>query len=136
MDFNQTKQEKLFLQMIREFAEKEIKPLAAEIDEEERFPVESVSKMGKLGIMGIPFPTEYGGAGGPQAGGEHQRLGVRGERRIRPRYDGPRRPQVPARAEPDRELSLHYITAALRKRVQNSGKAPRLHASQLHVPAG
>ena len=41
MDFNQTKQEKLFLQMIREFAEKEIKPLAAEIDEEERFPAEA-----------------------------------------------------------------------------------------------
>ena len=64
MDFNQTKQEKLFLQMIREFAEKEIKPLAAEIDEEERFPAESVAKMAQLGIMGIPFPTEYGGAGG------------------------------------------------------------------------
>ena len=50
--------------MIREFAEKEVKPLAAEVDEMERFPVETVEKMAKLGIMGIPFPVEYGGAGG------------------------------------------------------------------------
>ena len=48
----------------RAFAEKEVKPLAAEVDEEERFPVETVEKMAKLGIMGIPFPVEYGGAGG------------------------------------------------------------------------
>jgi len=54
----------LFLQMIREFAEKEVKPLAAEIDEEERFPVETVELMSQLGIMGIPFPVSYGGAGG------------------------------------------------------------------------
>ncbi len=64
MDFSLTKHEELFLQMIREFAEKEVKPLAAEIDEQERFPIETVEKMGKLGLMGIPFPVEYGGAGG------------------------------------------------------------------------
>lgn len=64
MDFSLSKQQELFLQMIREFAEKEVKPLAAEVDEEERFPLETVEKMAKLGIMGIPFPTEYGGAGG------------------------------------------------------------------------
>lgn len=64
MDFSLSKKELLFEQMIREFAEKEIKPLAAEIDEQERFPIESVEKMGALGIMGIPFPIEYGGAGG------------------------------------------------------------------------
>ena len=64
MDFSLTKHEELFLQMIREFAEKEVKPLAAEIDEEERFPTETVQKMSKLGLMGIPFPVEYGGAGG------------------------------------------------------------------------
>lgn len=63
MDFNLTKQEELFLKMIREFAEKEVKPLAAEIDEQERFPMETVEKMAKIGIMGIPFPTKYGGAG-------------------------------------------------------------------------
>ncbi|MDE6694992.1 MAG: acyl-CoA dehydrogenase family protein, partial [Bacteroidales bacterium] len=63
MDFSLTKQETLFLQMIREFAEKEVKPLAAEVDEQERFPEETVAKMAKLGIMGIPVPVEYGGAG-------------------------------------------------------------------------
>ena len=41
MDFSLSKTEELFLQMIREFAEKEVKPLAAEVDEEERFPLES-----------------------------------------------------------------------------------------------
>lgn len=50
--------------MIREFAEKEVKPLAAEIDEMERFPIETAEKMGKIGIMGIPVPIEYGGQGG------------------------------------------------------------------------
>ena len=42
MDFNLTKQEELFLKMIREFAEKEVEPLAAEIDDRERFPIETV----------------------------------------------------------------------------------------------
>lgn len=64
MDFRQSNQQELFLQMIREFADKEVKPIAAEVDEEERFPMETVEKMAKLGIMGIPFPVEYGGAGG------------------------------------------------------------------------
>jgi butyryl-CoA dehydrogenase len=64
MDFSLSKKEILFRQMIREFAEAEVKPLAAEVDEEERFPTETVEKMGKLGLMGIPFPVEYGGAGG------------------------------------------------------------------------
>ncbi len=64
MDFSFTKQDQLFLQMIREFAEKEVKPLAAEVDEEERFPMETVKKMAKIGLMGIPVPTQYGGAGG------------------------------------------------------------------------
>ncbi len=64
MDFSYTKQEELFLQMIREFAEKEVKPLAAEVDEEERFPMETVQKMAKIGLMGIPVPKQYGGAGG------------------------------------------------------------------------
>lgn len=50
--------------MIREFAEREVKPIAAEVDEQERFPGETVRKMGPLGIMGIPVPKEFGGAGG------------------------------------------------------------------------
>ncbi len=64
MDFNQTREDELFLSMIRTFAEKEVKPLAAEIDEQERFPIETVRKMSKIGLMGIPFPVEYGGLGG------------------------------------------------------------------------
>ncbi len=64
MNFELTNTEKLFRQMIRDFAEREVAPLAAEIDECERFPEETTAKMGKLGIMGIPVPREYGGAGG------------------------------------------------------------------------
>ena len=64
MNFNLTKTQELFRQMIHEFAEKEVKPLAAEIDEQERFPEETVKKMAKLGIFGIPVPKEYGGVGG------------------------------------------------------------------------
>lgn len=64
MDFHLTKEQLLVRKMYREFAENEVKPLAAEIDEEERFPAETVEKMAKLGMMGIYFPKEYGGAGG------------------------------------------------------------------------
>ena len=64
MEFNLSKTHELFRQMIREFAEKEVKPLAAEVDEEERFPVETVKKMAEIGLMGIPIPKEYGGGGG------------------------------------------------------------------------
>lgn len=64
MEFNLSKTHELFRQMIREFAEKEVKPLATELDEEEKFPVETVKKMAEIGIMGIPIPKEYGGAGG------------------------------------------------------------------------
>ena len=54
----------LFEQMIKDFAENEVKPLAQEVDELERFPAETVEKMAKLGLMGIIVPKEYGGAGG------------------------------------------------------------------------
>ncbi len=64
MNFELNKTQALFRQMIREFADKEVKPLAAEIDEQERFPMETVKKMAELGIFGIPLSTEYGGAGG------------------------------------------------------------------------
>lgn len=64
MNFELSRREQLFRQMIREFANKEIKPLAAEIDQQERFPLESVEKMAKLGIFGIPVPKKYGGSGG------------------------------------------------------------------------
>ena len=64
MDFKLTREQQLVQQMMREFAENEVKPIAAEIDETERFPMENVEKMAKLGIMGIPFGKEFGGAGG------------------------------------------------------------------------
>ncbi len=64
MDFHLTKEQQLVRKMYREFAENEVKPLAAEIDEEERFPTETVEKMAKLGMFGIYFPKQYGGAGG------------------------------------------------------------------------
>ena len=64
MDFHLSKEQLMLRKMYRDFAENEVKPLAQEIDEEERFPMETVEKMGKLGMMGIYFPKEYGGAGG------------------------------------------------------------------------
>lgn len=64
MNFGLTREQELVRQMVREFAVKEVKPLAAEIDETERFPMETVEKMAKLNMMGIPFSKEYGGAGG------------------------------------------------------------------------
>ncbi|MCI2059099.1 MAG: acyl-CoA dehydrogenase [Oscillibacter sp.] len=62
-DFALDRQHEMLRSMYREFAETEVKPLAAEIDETERFPMETVEKMAKLGMMGIYFPKEYGGAG-------------------------------------------------------------------------
>ena len=64
MDFGLTREQELVRQMVKEFAVNEVKPIAAEIDETERFPMENVKKMGELGMMGIPFPKELGGSGG------------------------------------------------------------------------
>lgn len=64
MNFQLTREQELVRQMVREFAINEVKPIAAEIDETERFPMENVEKMAKLGMLGIPFPKEFGGAGG------------------------------------------------------------------------
>lgn len=58
-----TEEQKMLRDMVRDFAENRIKPIAAEIDEEERFPEEIIAEMGELGLMGIPYPEEYGGAG-------------------------------------------------------------------------
>ena len=63
MDFTLSKEQQMLRRMYREFAETEVKPLASEVDEEERYPEETVKKMAKLGMMGIYFPKEYGGAG-------------------------------------------------------------------------
>ncbi len=64
MNFGLTREQELVRQMVREFAINEVKPIAAEIDETEEFPMETTMKMGKLGMLGIPFAKEYGGAGG------------------------------------------------------------------------
>ena len=64
MEFGYSKEQVLLREMYKKFAETEIKPLVEELDEEERFPVESIPKLARYGFMGIPFPKEYGGAGG------------------------------------------------------------------------
>ena len=63
MEFGLSKEHLLAQQLYRSFAEKEVKPLAQELDEEERFPYETVEKLAKCGMMGIPVPKQYGGQG-------------------------------------------------------------------------
>ena len=63
MDFTLSKEHEMARQLFKDFAEKEVKPLAQEVDETETFPRETVEKMAKLGFMGIPVPKEYGGQG-------------------------------------------------------------------------
>jgi len=64
MDFSLTEDQKMLKTMVREFADKELEPIAAQIDEEARFPTESIKKMAELGLLGIALPEEYGGGGG------------------------------------------------------------------------
>lgn len=64
MDFSLTKEQQMIKEMVREFAEKEIKPIAIELDAKSLFAEDVFKKMGKLGLLGIPFPEEYGGSGG------------------------------------------------------------------------
>ncbi|MBQ8068680.1 MAG: acyl-CoA dehydrogenase [Solobacterium sp.] len=63
MDFQLDKQHEMARDLFRQFAENEVKPLAIEVDETEKFPRETVTKMQKYGFMGIPVPKEYGGQG-------------------------------------------------------------------------
>ena len=63
MDFTLSKKHEMARTLFREFAEKEVKPLAIEVDETEEFPRATVEKMAKAGFMGIPIPKEYGGQG-------------------------------------------------------------------------
>ena len=63
MDFRQDEMHEEQQTMYREFAQEQVKPLAAEIDKTERFPEETVAAMAEMGLLGIPFPEEYGGAG-------------------------------------------------------------------------
>jgi butyryl-CoA dehydrogenase len=68
MDFSLTEDQKMLQSMVRDFAVRELEPIAANIDEEARYPAESIKKMAQLGLMGIPFPEEYGGSGGGTMG--------------------------------------------------------------------
>ena len=61
MEYELPEDIKMLRQAVREFAEKEIAPLAREIDEQERVPFETLKKAGELGLLGVPFPEQYGG---------------------------------------------------------------------------
>ena len=62
------KEHEMLRKMVRKFAENEVEPIAAELDETGRFPVETVEKMKKYGLLGVPFPEEIGGSGGDELG--------------------------------------------------------------------
>ena len=64
MDFDLSNEHRLIQNTVRDFAQQEVAPAAEELDREKRFPYEIVAKLGDLGLMGIPFPEEYGGGGG------------------------------------------------------------------------
>lgn len=64
MNFELTKEQKMLQEMVRDFAENEIQPYAREVDETSKMRYETFEKLGKLGLLGIPFPEEYGGSGG------------------------------------------------------------------------
>ncbi|MBQ7232265.1 MAG: acyl-CoA dehydrogenase family protein, partial [Bacillales bacterium] len=63
MDFFLSQEHEMLRTLYKEFAEREVKPFAQEVDEEEKFPIESVKKLQKYGFMGIPFPKQFGGQG-------------------------------------------------------------------------
>lgn len=63
MDFTLSKEHEMARTLFHDFAQKEVKPLAQEVDETESFPIETVEKMAKIGFLGIPVPKEYGGQG-------------------------------------------------------------------------
>ena len=63
MEFSYSREQQMVKAMLQKFAENEIAPIAEEIDAEASYPYETVEKLGKLGVMGMPFPAEYGGAG-------------------------------------------------------------------------
>jgi short-chain 2-methylacyl-CoA dehydrogenase len=63
MDFGLTDEQRLLRDTVRDFARQEVAPVAGELDRTKAFPYEIVAKLGELGLMGIPFPEEYGGGG-------------------------------------------------------------------------
>ena len=64
MDLDLTSEQELVRDTVREFAREQVAPVAEELDRESRFPYELVAALGELGLMGLPIPEEYGGAGG------------------------------------------------------------------------
>jgi butyryl-CoA dehydrogenase len=68
MDFTESKEHRLFRKMVRRFVEREIAPLAKTIDIEDRVPFENLPKLARLGLLGVPFPQHYGGAGAGEIG--------------------------------------------------------------------
>ncbi|KAB2332267.1 acyl-CoA dehydrogenase [Cytobacillus depressus] len=64
MNFELTSEQQMLKEMVRDFAKKEIKPYAREVDETSQMRYETFKKLGELGLLGIPFPEKYGGAGG------------------------------------------------------------------------
>ena len=63
MQFDLSEEQQQIRRLVRDFADGEVRPVAEELDREKRFPYEIVAKLGKLGLMGMPFPEEYGGGG-------------------------------------------------------------------------
>ena len=63
MQFDLTDEQQQIQRLVRDFADGEVRPVAEELDREKRFPYEIVAKLGELGLMGIPYPEEYGGGG-------------------------------------------------------------------------
>jgi len=63
LNFDLTDEQRDIQRLVRDFAEQEVRPVAEELDREHRFPYEIVAKLGKLGLMGMPYPEEYGGGG-------------------------------------------------------------------------
>src|SRR5919109_3406366 len=63
MDFDLSDEQREIQRLARDFADQEVRPVAEELDREKRFPYEIVEKLGGLGLMGIPYPEEYGGGG-------------------------------------------------------------------------
>jgi short-chain 2-methylacyl-CoA dehydrogenase len=63
MRFDLTEEQQQIRRLVRDFADGEVRPVAEELDREKRFPYEIVAKLGELGLMGMPYPEEYGGAG-------------------------------------------------------------------------
>lgn len=68
IDFTFSEEQNMLRDMIKKFVDTEVKPLAAKIDKEEKIPPELIKKIAELGLLGIPFPEEYGGAGAGEIG--------------------------------------------------------------------